>query len=407
VQKLVQSLTNAVGLSDAQRRGAAADKSASSATTPTPAAPVGMDPPGPPVLHPEILGTIGEEIAHHLTEALELIVQSAANPRTFGQSLSRTHFVIDRLRRKAMAMQQIARLAQNRVRQSHEKLSLQVVAQNVLDDRKAENVAAGLVVSTKFKPVDIIVDPGLLMGLISTAIDWVSEFGAVVRLSTGMKNWPQHGQLTLIAAQGVRTQEDIDRKTIVNQSIAWHLLQQIAQSMGVGLVMDETIHERSLVMEFPRTVVALEGMTMMEMESGQGNHSSHSSFGSISSNFIAGHHVLVLSSDYRLFTEVREICKGLSMRCEHAPNVQMAERQCEQQVPHLIVCEEALDDDQYAVLLHDLQRHTPGFPTIIVTDSGHGFEFSDWSGNSKSRVSRNQLQDQLASALSVELSRTL
>ncbi len=123
------------------------------------------------MLPPEILGTIGEEIAHHLTEALELIVQSAAHPRTFGQNLSRTHFVIDRLRRKAMAMQQIARLAQNRVRQSHEKLFLQEVVQNVLDDRKAEYVAAGLVVNTKFKPVAIIVDPGLLMSLIGTAID--------------------------------------------------------------------------------------------------------------------------------------------------------------------------------------------------------------------------------------------
>ncbi len=359
------------------------------------------------MLHPEILGTIGEEIAHHLTQALELIVQSAANPRTFGQGLSRTHFLIDRLRRKAMSMQQIARLAQNRVRQSHEKLSLQEVVQNLLDDRKAEYVAAGMVVDTRFKPVEIIVDPGLLMSLISAAVDWVTEFGTVVRLSTSMKNWPQHGQLKLVAAQGVRTQEDIDRKTTVNQSIAWHLLQQIAQSMGVGLEMDETIHERSLTIEFPRTVVALEGMTMMEMESGHGNHSSHSSFGSINSNFVAGHQVLVISTDYRLFSEVREICKGLSMRCEHAPNVQMAERQCEQQLPHLIVCEEALDDNHYAALLSELQRHSPGFPTIIVGDGGHGFEFSDWSGNSKSRVSRKQLADQLPSALSVELSRTL
>jgi hypothetical protein len=370
-------------------------------------APLGNDPPGPPVLHPEVLGTIGEEIAHNLTQALELIVQAAANPRNFGQGLSRSHFLIDRLRRKAMSMQQIARLAQNRVRQSHEKLVLGEVAQNVLDDRKPEHIASGLVVNTKFKNVEIIVDPGLLMSLIATAIDWVTEFGTVVRMSTGMKNWPQHGQLTLIAAQGVRTQEDIDRKTTVNQSIAWHLLQQIAQAMGVGLVMDETINERSLTIEFPRTVVALEGMTMMEMDTGHGDISGNSSFGSVNSNFIAGHSVLVLASDYRLFTEVRDICKKLSLRCEHAHNAQMAERHCELQVPHLVVCEEALDDDQYAALLDDLQRHTPGFPTIVVAEGGYGFEFSDWSGNSKSRVSRKQLSEQLPGALTVELSRMM
>jgi hypothetical protein len=277
----------------------------------------------------------------------------------------------------------------------------------VLDDRKPENTASGLVVNTKFKTVEIIVDPGLLMSLIGTAIDWVTEFGTVVRMTTGMKNWPQHGQLTLIAAQGVRTQDDIDRKTTVNQSIAWHLLQQIALAMGVGLVMDETINERSLTIEFPRTVVALEGMTMMEMETGHGDLSGNSSFGTVNSNFIAGHSVLVLASDYRLFTEVRDICKKLSLRCEHAPNAQMAERQCELQVPHLVVCEEALDDDQYAALLGDLQRHTPGFPTIVVAEGGYGFEFSDWSGNSKSRVSRKQLGEQLPGALTVELSRMM
>lgn len=401
---LVQTLANAVSRSsDSQRR--AAEKSAPAKQTLAPAATVQA--PSAPVLHPEILATIGEEIAHNLTQALDLVVQAAANPKTFGQTLSRTHFLIDRMRRKAMGMQQISRLAQNRVRQSHERLSLPSVAQQALDDRMPEHIASGLVVNTKFKPVEIIVDPGLLMSLIGSAIDWVTEFGTVVRMSTAMKHWPQHGQLIFSAAQGVRTQEDIDRKTTVNQSIAWHLLQQIAHTMGVGLVMDETIHERSLTIEFPRTVVALEGMTMVEMESGHGSLGSNSSFGALNSNFMAGHQVLVLTDDYRLFIEVREVCQSLSLRCEHAPNVQVAERFCELEVPHLIVCEDILDDERYDALLSDLQRHSPGFPTIIVSADSHGFELSDWSGNSKSRVSRKELRDQLPSALTVELSRSI
>ena len=399
---LVKSLANVVNRYDAQRR--AADKSAPVSQTVAPAAP---EPATAVVLHPEILGTIGEEIAHNLTQALDLVVQAAANPRTFGQSLSRTHFLIDRMRRKAMSMQQISRLAQNRVRQSHEKLSLPSVAQQALDDRTAEHAASGLVVNTKFKPVEIIVDPGLLISLIGAAIDWVTEFGTVVRMSTAMKHWPQHGQLIFYAAQGVRTQDDIDRKTTVNQSIAWHLLQQIAQTMGVGLVMDETVHERSLTIEFPRTVVALEGMTMVEMESGYASLSGNSSFGGLNSNFMAGHQVLVLTEDYRLFIEVREICRSLSLRCEHAPNAQVAERFCELEVPHLIVCEDVLDDERYNALLGDLQRHSPGFPTIIVSADSHGFELSDWTGSSKSRVSRKELRDQLPGALTVELSRSI
>jgi hypothetical protein len=224
----------------------------------------------------------------------------------------------------------------------------------------------------------------------------------VVRMTSGMKNWPQHGQLGFTAAQGVRTQEDIDHKTTVNQSIAWHLLQQTALAMGVGLQMQETVFERTLMIEFPRTVVALEGMTMVEMDAGP----AHDSFGAVNSNFIAGHQIMVISADYNFYKQVRDICKGLSLHCEQAPSVQEAERLCEKRVPHLIVCEESLADNRYDALLDDLDRHSPGFPTILVGDGGHGFELSGWSGNNKSRISRKQVAEQLPSALTVELTRS-
>jgi hypothetical protein len=354
-------------------------------------------------LHPGIVGTIGEEFAHILTNAMELIVHAAANPRSFGNDLTRTHLLVDGLRHKAMALQQISRLAQNQVRQSHEKLSLQQVVQGLLTERQAEYAAAGVVVNTRFKPVDIIVDPGLLVSLIAAALNWVTEFGTVVRLATSMKNWPQHGQLSLIASQGVRLQTDIDNKSVVNQSIAWHLLQQTALSMGVGLELSETVHERNLMIEFPRTVVALEGMTMMEMDAG----SASDSFGSVHSNFIAGHQVLLISSDYGFYRQVRDICKGLSLVCEQAPNVETAERMCEQRVPHLIMCDENLADERYDALLADLERHSPGFPTIMVGEGDHGFELSGWSSSNKSRISRNQVLEQLPSALTIELSRSI
>jgi hypothetical protein len=364
----------------------------------------GQAAPGIP-LHPDILGTVGEEFAHDLTQAMEQILYAVANPRSYGVSLSRTHFMVEALRRKAMALQQISRLAQNRVRQSHEKLSLPQAAQSVLDDRHSEYVATGLVVNTRFKPVDIIVDPGLLVSLIATSLDWITEFGTVVRMSTSMKEWPQHGLLHFKAAQGVRTQEDVDRKTAVNQSISWHLLQQTAQSMGVGLQMNETVHERTLVIDFPRTVVALEGMTIMEMEAPASN--AESSFGSISANYIAGHTVMLISADYDFFSQVREICKLLSLRCEQAPSVQMAERMCELQAPHLIICEESLMDEQYEALLDDLTRHSPGFPTIVVGEDAHGFEISGWSSENKSRVARKEIKEQLPNALTIELTRSL
>jgi hypothetical protein len=406
VQNFVQSLANAVTRRDTPPKAGpasapAGNARATSATAPESGAPAAAA--GPPGLHPGIVGTIGEEFAHILTNVLEQIVHAAANPRSSGDDLRRTYNSIDGLRRKAMALQQISRLAQNQVRQSHEKLSLQQVVQSLLTERQAEYAARGVVVNTRFKPVDIIVDPGLLVSLIASALNWVTEFGTVVRLATSMKNWPQHGQLSLIASQGVRLQSDIDNKSIVNQSIAWHLLQQTALSMGVGLELNETVNERSLMIEFPRTVVALEGMTMVEMDAG----SASDSFGSVNSNFIAGHQVLLISSDYGFYRQVRDICKGLSLGCEQAPDVATAERMCEQRVPHLIMCDEALADERYDALLDDLERHSPGFPTIMVGEGDHGFELSGWSSSNKSRISRNQVQEQLPSALTIELSRAI
>lgn len=414
MQNFVQSLANAVNRRDPQpKAGSAALSSAArgnlssdafvAGPAAAPQAGASAAPTGPPGLHPGIVGTIGEEFAHGLTHAIEQILQAAASPRSIGAALSHTHFLVEGLRRKAMALQQISRLAQNQVRQSHEKLFLQTVVQGVLDERKAEFATGGLLVNTRFKPVEIIVDPGLLVSLIASALDWVTEFGTVVRMATSMKNWPQHGQLSLIAAQGVRTQSDIDHKSAVNQSIAWHLLQQTAQSMGVGLEMNETVNERSLMIEFPRTVVALEGMTILEMDAGPGSDS----FGSINSNFIAGLQVLLISPDYAFYRQVRDICKGLSLVCEQAPNVEMAERMCEQRVPHLIVCEETLADQRYDTLLADLERHSPGFPTILVGDDGHGFELSGWASSNKSRISRKQVVEQLPGALTIELSRSM
>jgi hypothetical protein len=402
VQNFVQSLANAVTRNDPQARKNAAEKSAPT-RIPAPATPV-VDPGAVPGLNPEILGTIGEEFAHDLTQAIELILHAVAHPRTYAADLSRTHFLIEGLRRKAMGMQQISRLAQNRLRQSHEKLMLHSVTQSMLDDHKSEFTAQGLIITTHFKPVEVIVDPGLLFSMVAAALGWVTEFGTVVRISSGMKNWPKHGQLVFSAAQGVRTQADIDHKTVVNQSIAWHLVQHTAQAMGVGLEMNETVHERSIVLEFPRTVVALEGMTMMEMDA---NEPSSESFGSVSSNFMAGHHILLVANDYRLYVQIREICKNLSLMCDHAPNVEAAERMCEREVPHLLICEELLADERFDALLEDLHRHSPGFPTIMITEESYGFALSDWSGSNKSRISRDQIQDQLSSALTIEMSRSL
>jgi hypothetical protein len=376
------------------------------------AAPVsqGQDPAHPSV-PVELVSTAGEEFGLGLSAVHQLLHDAVANPRDKLTLLSRCHFVVESMRRKAIALQQMARLGHNRVRQSHEKLNLHEVVDSVLTERKSEHASGGFVVEPRYKPVQIIVDPGLLVNLISAALDWVCEFGNVLRVSTSMKDWPQHGLLMIRASQGVNTQADLARKPSSNESISWHLLQQVAHGMGVGIEADQNAKERSLIISFPRTVVALEGMTMMEMDtansplSTRGVPSGQSGFSATSTNFIAGHTVLLLASDARVIAQVREICRNLSLRMEHALSVEKAERACELSVPHMIICEELLADVRFEGLMDDLQRHSPGFPTVLIGEGNFGFEMSGWSGTGRARVSKQELQHQLPTAITMELSR--
>jgi hypothetical protein len=355
----------------------------------------------------DFVGTAGEEFAQALAEINQLIRLTVANPRDLVATLSRCHFAVDGLRRKAMSMQQLTRLAHNRVRQSHEKLALHEVVASVLQERQSEHASAGFVVEPRYKSVDIIVDPGLLVSLISAALDWTCEFSTVLRVSTHMKDWPQHGVLSITAITSVHAQGEVIRRATSDESISWYVMQQIAQAMGVGVEVTSGEKDRSLAISFPRTVVALEGMTMMEMDTANSPLSGHSSFGAASSNFIAGHTVLLISSDSRVIARVREICRNLSLRLEHALSVEKAERACELNMPHLIMCEEVMADVRFEGLMDDLLRYSPGFPTVLLGEGDFGFEMSGWSGTGRSRVSKRDLETQLPTALTMELSRSI
>ncbi|MGH8859602.1 MAG: hypothetical protein ACREXG_16475, partial [Polaromonas sp.] len=98
--------------------------------------------------------------------------------------------------------QQIARLAEGRLRQSHEHLCLDELLHQALQERTSTLQAQGVEVQCNIQPVEIIADPGLLSSLIDTALDWACAQGHGQRLVIllGIKNWPEHGMLVIKAA---------------------------------------------------------------------------------------------------------------------------------------------------------------------------------------------------------------
>ena len=108
-------------------------------------------------------------------EAAESAQNSAAAATSFADLQQRfsTHREVAE-RRANDASQQITRLAGGRLRQSHERLSLSDIVLDVLNSQAIAFRARGLEVRHHIKPIEVIVDPGLLSSLVGVAVDWAA-----------------------------------------------------------------------------------------------------------------------------------------------------------------------------------------------------------------------------------------
>jgi hypothetical protein len=154
--------------------------------------------------------------------------------------------------------QQIARLAEGRLRQSHERIRLDEMLHQMLAEQSPALKARGIEIHRNIKPVEIIIDPGLLSSLVDSALTWGCSQGKRVVVSLGIKNWPEHGILAIKASNppgSLAPRANAD-------SLAWQLLVLTAQVMGVTIEREITANgEAMLLMEFARTVKQMEGLT--------------------------------------------------------------------------------------------------------------------------------------------------
>lgn len=345
-------------------------------------------------------GTIGAQLSEPLA-AIDQVVQDFTRTR----SISRSQIKILRegialARRIAMQSQQISRLASGRLRQSHERLSLDSIVNQALDDHAKAFKLSGLELYRHIKPVDIIVDPGLLSSLIDAAIDWAAERAQRLVVTLEIKNWPENGLLWLKASQTIATSTD-NLPVEERDSISWYLLTQIAQVMGVSINRVGSPGEVMLMIEFTRTVKQLEGLTAVEVHAG-----GDSAFMS-ESKPMAGHRLLLVTTDDFLRTSVRQICRSMGLVLDTVATTEQAIRFCEMDKPHMIMIDERLRDTAFDELRADLHRYDPNLPFVEITDQPGMLEMASWVSGSMTRVSRESVKTQLSTIIVFELAKVM
>lgn len=355
----------------------------------------------PPPPSPDFLlaGMIGSQLSEPLAVISHVLDEFTRTRGITGEQIRQLRSSVALARSVAMQSQQIARLAGGRLRQSHERLKLDDMLRDALHGRSKLFGKRGVELYQKLSPIEVIVDAGLLSSLIDAAIEWAMTVGRRLMVTLEMKNWPEHGLLSIKVSDSIvgpaheQSREEQD-------TVGWVLLTEIARAMGVPVERATSSFETSLLLTFPRTVKQLEGLTAVEVDTG---------FDSMFSNSqpLAGHRILVISEDEKLGSDIKLVARGLSLVVDFVPTTWQAVRFCELDTPHMVIIDERVRDHIFDELRADLKRTDPNYPFVEIAKQSNTLEIAGWMSDSITRLSRDALRSQLPSILTLELAKVM
>ena len=346
-----------------------------------------------------LAGLIGSQLSEPLADMQHVLSEFARTRKITPDNMRQLKKSLDEAQTVAKQSQQIARLAGGHLRQSHERLKLDLMLSNALRERAESFHHSGIELHQNLKPVEVIVDPSLLSSLIDAALDWAASMGSRLVITLEIKNWPEHGMLFIKASDSVATKADVGDKND-GESVGWYLLSEIARAMGVSVEKVCSAHEVSLLLEFARTVKRLEGMTAVEMDTGF--DSLHSE-----SKPLAGHRVLVITNDERLRMEVTALSRNMGLVVDFVPSTSQGMRFCEMETPHMVVIDERVRDHVFDELRAELRKIDPNYPFIEIASESNTLEVAGWMSDSMTRLSRDALRSQLPSIMVLELAKVM
>lgn len=290
----------------------------------------------------------------------------------------------------------LARLAQDAPRPRNEHVRLDQLLEAVLDAR----LQAGPTVPCEraIAAATVHVDRDLTSALVEAALDAALSPGHRLEVALHIKDWPAHALLRIGAlAPGVTdTQDD------AHERVSWYLVCELARLLGVTVDRVRTPGQLQMVLEFPRTVRELDGLTAMEVDMDM-----PSALGD-SPRVLAGHRALIISSDVKLREEVKRVCRDMGMVVDNVPSSALAAQRCAVDAPDVLIVDERFNDERFAQLREQMNQVRAHFPVVeIAYGSSSSPAMASWGSAGPARVGRGDLQSQLPQVLALEMSKAL
>lgn len=351
-----------------------------------------------------LLGQLGSEVAGSLSMALERVVALTASGRIDKASLRALREEIEAARRAAMVAQQVTRFASGRVQMTSERLDLTDLLRECLRQRMREIEARGIEVRQLFAPVEVLADSTLTFSLLQALVDWSCEHAlARIDLRLDVKTWPAHARLNCSFAH--RSPDEVspgevlaEAQMVTLNTMAWHLLQQIACTLGLVLERKDTPSRTLLCIEFPDTVAAqLPGMSADELDDPR--NPAHNS------QPLAGLHVLVLSARRDVRNQVREALRPMGLMVDFVASVEEARVFCHDAMPHALVYESLMTGERFERLRSELLIDLPRLAFVQISEDGRAFEVLTVNDRQFASVGRDSIGQSLPAAMLFELSR--
>jgi len=343
----------------------------------------------------EATGAAGTELADVAVQLRRLITALAASVPLASAQTGPLLRLVDDAARIAMQGRLLAKLTSGSVRQHNEQVRLDQLLGQVLDDKSGGRQPA-VAVRRAILPATVIVDRDLVTALIDTALEWAMEPGRHLEVSLQIKDWPAHALLrigTFTGAQPMAEEPGPER-------LGWYLVTEISRMLGVTVDRVRSPGQLLLMLEFPRTVRELDGLTAMEVEFGAPNAIGDSS------RVLAGHRALIISSDVKLREEAKRVCREMGLVVDNVPSSMLAAQRCAADPPDVLIVDERFNDEQFQQLRNQLCMRHPDFPVVEVVYNGT-IPLAGWGGDGITRVARQDLLTQLPQALALEMSKLL
>jgi hypothetical protein len=350
-----------------------------------------------------MIGQAGVEVALPLSSALERVIQLATTGKIDRAGLRALREEIERARRTGLIVQQLARFASGRIRQTPEQLSVTQMLREVLVQRGREAAALKIAIGQALSPAEVFADATVLHALLQALLDWTLDAaGSRIDFRIDVKTWPRNACLACSfdhgAPEGASPSERTHAPHPAVDSMAWRLVEQIAWALDLGVRREVRTAETLLTLEFPATVAPeLEGVSVVEIDQGFGM--------SENSKPLAGSHVLILVADRELRRLIKESIRPMGLLVDFVGSVDDAVEFCREALPHAIVYESVLVNERFRRLRASLLMEVPTFVFIEIAAEGDAFELSAGASRPRARLGRNAIAQSLPTALVYELSR--